>query len=194
MKTSIIIWSLAIVLLATAIYITNNYNENKSNNPTNVESTNSTSSNNEAPVTTKKSIATQAIDFTLEDLNGNKVSLSDYKGQKNVFLNFWATWCPPCRLEMPEIEKIYQAYKDKDLAIITVNLGEDKNTVYEFINNNNYSFNVLLDREQSVAELYNITSIPVSYFIDKEGNIQDKRIGAMTEDQMKTYIDNLNNK
>ncbi|HCC07604.1 MAG TPA: TlpA family protein disulfide reductase [Clostridiales bacterium] len=197
MKTNNIIWSIATILLIIALYVTTNYNENltknkPSNDSTTSPSSNITSQNIDLPVASEKIPADIAINFTAEDLNGNKVSLSDYKGQKNVFLNFWATWCPPCRLEMPEIEKIYQEYKDKDLIILTVNLGEDKNTVNEFIKNNNYNFKVLLDSDQTISQLYNITSIPVSYFIDKEGNISAKQVGSMTEDQMKTYINNLN--
>lgn len=132
----------------------------------------------------------EAADFTLADLNGNTVSLKDFRGKK-VYLNFWASWCPPCRREMPDIQKVYEKYQDKDLVVLTVNLGEDKNTVENFINRNNYSFRVLLDPYQSVAQAYDITSIPVSYFIDREGNIVSKRIGAMTLEQMESNIELL---
>ena len=66
-----------------------------------------------------------ALNFKLKDLNGVEVSLSDFKGKK-VFLNFWASWCPPCKAEMPDLEKLYQETKDSDLVILAVNIGEDK--------------------------------------------------------------------
>lgn len=140
----------------------------------------------------QNSNAQTAPDFTLLDLNGNKVSLSDFRG-KNVFLNFWATWCPPCKAEMPDIEKVYQKYKNDDLIVLTVNLGEDSSTVKKFIDKSNYHFMVLLDSKQAVAEQYNIASIPTSYFIDPEGKIAARRIGSMTEKQMEEYIGKLIN-
>lgn len=188
MKTNRIIWSLAVILVLIALYVTKNYNKNDNKNTLNNTPTN----NQVTDFANAPDTATgPAIDFTLEDLDGNKVSLSDYKGKKNVFVNFWATWCPPCRQEMPEIEKIYQEYKNKDLVILAVDIGEDKNTVSKFINENKYNFKVLLDSDGSVAKAYNTTSIPVSYFIDKNGNIKAKRIGAMTEEQMKSYVKQL---
>ena len=134
----------------------------------------------------------KAIDFKLKDLNGKDVSLNDFKG-KNVLLNFWATWCPPCKAEMPDIEKLYQENKNSDLVILAVNLGEDKQTVKSFIEKNKYNFDILLDSDQDVAIKYNIVSIPTSFFIDKEGNIVSKKIGAMTLEEMKSYINLLNN-
>lgn len=132
----------------------------------------------------------KAEDFTLLDLEGNKVSLSDYKGKK-IFLNFWATWCPPCKAEMPNIEKVYQDTKDSDLVILAVEIGEPLETVKSFIDKNEYNFNVLLDIDQSVASSYNISSIPTSYFIDEEGYIIAKRVGGMNKDQMMDYIENM---
>jgi thiol-disulfide isomerase/thioredoxin len=133
----------------------------------------------------------KAQDFTLVDLEGNEVSLSDFKGKK-VFLNFWATWCPPCKDEMPEIEKVYQETKDSDLVILAVEIGEPFDTVKNFIDDNKYGFKVLLDLEQSVSTNYEISAIPTSFFIDDEGNIVSKRVGGMTYDEMKEYINTLN--
>lgn len=132
----------------------------------------------------------KAEDFTLLDLEGNEVSLSDYKGKK-IFLNFWATWCPPCKAEMPDIEKVYQETKDSDLVILAVEIGEPLETVKSFIDENDYNFKVLLDIDQSVASTYNISSIPTSFFIDEDGYIIEKRVGGMNEDQMMEYIETL---
>lgn len=133
----------------------------------------------------------KAEDFTLLDLEGNEVSLSDYKGKK-IFLNFWATWCPPCKAEMPDIEKVYQETKDSDLVILAVEIGEPLETVKSFIDENDYNFKVLLDIDQSVALAYDISSIPTSFFIDEDGNIIAKRVGAMNNEQMMEYIETLN--
>ena len=86
----------------------------------------------------------EATDFTLKDLSGNNVSLSDYRG-KVVFLDFWATWCPPCRMSIPEIEKMYEEYKDNEnIIILGINMAEDKNEVEKFVekNKNNIELNI----------------------------------------------------
>jgi thiol-disulfide isomerase/thioredoxin len=116
--------------------------------------------------------------------------LSDLKG-KDVFLNFWATWCPPCKGEMPEIEKLYQETKNSNLVIVAIEIGEPLNDVKAFIQQNNYNFKVLLDSDQKVSSQYGITGVPTSFFINKEGNIVAENIGAMNIDQMKKYIKTL---
>lgn len=191
MKKNLLIWGSALVLVVAAILVTNGYGKNQA-------VTTDPSIQSEAAQDIKQSSVgnieastasdlEKAIDFTLKDLNGNKVSLSDFKG-KNVYLNFFATWCPPCRAEMPDIEKMYQKYKDKDFVVLAVDLGEDRDTVKNFIEKNKFSFNVLLDSDQSVGEKYNISAIPVSVFIDKKGNVVAKKVGAMTGVEMELYI------
>jgi len=179
-------------LIITAFFVTNK--NNLSNNNTNQSSTvtqnQRTDSNSNNTILIDAKLRQQALDFTLTDLNGNKVSLKDLKG-KNVYINFWTTWCSWCKKEMPDIEKVYQDYKDKNLVILAVNMGEDKITVDSYIKQSNYHFNVLLDSDQSIAQKYNISSIPVSIFIDTNGNIAQNRIGAMSEDQMKSIINAL---
>ncbi len=129
-------------------------------------------------------------DFNLEDLKGNKVTLSQYKGKK-VFLNFWATWCPPCKTEMPDMEKLYQETKDTDLIMLAVNVGEDKNTVQSFISKNEYNFAVLLDTKGEVSQLYQVKGIPTSYFIDTEGFLDDGTSGAIPLESMRKYVNKL---
>jgi thiol-disulfide isomerase/thioredoxin len=120
-----------------------------------------------------------APDFQLETLNGEEVSLSDLRG-KPVLLNFWATWCGPCRLEMPLLQEIYEdpGWSERGLVIIAVNLKESGATVQKFVEENNYSFAVLLDISGRVGTLYNTRYIPTTYFIDKDGIIKDIRVGA----------------
>ncbi|MDW8802899.1 TlpA disulfide reductase family protein [Clostridium sp. A1-XYC3] len=106
-------------------------------------------------------------------------------------MNFFATWCPPCKEEMPDLEKLYQETKNSDLVILAISGGEDKATVENFVKENNYNFKVLLDPDGVANISYNISSIPTSYFIDENGNIVNKRTGLMTLNQMKTYVENI---
>jgi peroxiredoxin len=131
-----------------------------------------------------------APDFTLTDLNGSPVTLADYKG-KNIYLNFWASWCDPCKEELPDIENVYQEYKEKDFVVLTVNTGEEKETVKSFIESNAYTFPVLLDAKMDVARQYKTNDIPVSFFINKEGFIVSKKVGLMTGEEMKAAIEGL---
>ena len=189
---------IAVALIGVSILTVNNYNslnaranssiKNKDKGSTAQNNTNNISTN---PIRINPNvIKTKAIDFKLKDLKGKELSLSDLKGKK-VFLNFWATWCPPCIAEMPEIEELYKETKNSDLVIVAIEIGEPLDTVKSFIDSNKYSFKVLLDSNQSVSSKYGITSIPTSYFIDIDGNIISKRMGAMNIDQMKAYIKNL---
>ena len=130
-----------------------------------------------------------APDFQLENLAGQSISISDLQG-KPVLLNFWATWCPPCRAEMPYLQQIYEEWSDKGLVLLAIDIGEGPSQIKEFLETNNLSLPVLLDSDKSVAQRYNITGIPATFFIDKDGTIQVKIIGAFPN---KTAIEkNLN--
>ncbi len=118
-----------------------------------------------------------APDFKLQNLDGQSISLSDLQG-KPVLLNFWATWCPPCRAEMPYIQQIYEEWSDKGLEVLAIDIGESSSKVKEFLQSQGLSIPVLLDTEKNVAQEYNITGIPTTFFIDKDGIIQEKVIGA----------------
>lgn len=133
-------------------------------------------------------IGQKAPDFKLETLDGKTVQLSDLQG-KRVMLNFWATWCPPCKAEMPAMEKLYQEAGD-DFEIIAVNI-DTKNDVAGFVNDMGLTFPILLDKTEQVMKTYQILSIPTSYFIDRSGVIQHKFIGAMPFDKMKELTDSL---
>lgn len=201
MKKGLIITALSAVLIIGAVYTVSSYSKANTNNisetqnnsqvQTNIPDSNETDAPKKPILSVNNNgIIRKAKDFKLKDLNGKEVSLSDFKGKK-VFLNFWATWCPPCKAEMPDIEKLYQETKASDLVILSVDIGEDKNTVKTFIDKYNYNFKVLLDTDQEVALEYNINSIPSSFFIDKDGNIIATHIGAMNLEQMKSYIQKL---
>jgi peroxiredoxin len=120
-----------------------------------------------------------APDFRLPGLDGKDVSLSDFRG-KPVLVNFWASWCGPCRAEMPYIQEIYEdkEWKDEGLVILAIDIGENRSTVENFMESNNLSFPVLLDTAKEVALEYNIRGIPTTFLIDKDGIIQVAKVGA----------------
>jgi thiol-disulfide isomerase/thioredoxin len=117
-----------------------------------------------------------SVDFTLDSLDGKKVSLSSYKGSL-VFLSFWATWCPPCRKEMPGLQALYEKLKAKGLVIVAVDLAEYKKVVSDFIKKNGYTFPVLLDSTGAIGGGYGAQSIPTNYIIDRKGNIIARKVG-----------------
>ena len=119
--------------------------------------------------------------FTLKNLAGMEVNLEDFKGKK-VMLNFWATWCPPCKAEMPAMEQFYKQYSD-ELEILAVNL-DPQNNVAGFVKDYGLSFPVLLDQNGATQHTYSILSIPTTFIIDEEGIIRKKHIGSMTYEQM----------
>lgn len=124
-----------------------------------------------------------APDFELTTLDGETVKLSDFRG-KRVMLNFWATWCPPCRAEMPDMQRFHE---DKDVVILAVNLREtETNTqkVQDFIDERGLTFQILLDEKTAVANRYQIQPIPSSFMIDSDGRIQNKAFGALNYDLM----------
>lgn len=130
----------------------------------------------------------KAPDFELKTLTGETVKLSSLKGKK-IMLNFWATWCGPCKAEMPAIEQLSKEV-DSDVAILAVNIDPQLD-VKGFVEKNGITFPILLDEEDEVNAMYQIISIPTTYFIDSKGIIQDKFIGAMPHDAMVQYIEDL---
>lgn len=137
---------------------------------------------NEVQAEVGTEVGMQAPDFTLSNLNEQKVSLSDYRGQK-VFLNFWASWCPPCKKEMPDMQKLHEKYGD-EVVILAVNVGESKSTTANFLMENDLNFSVLLDKNKSTAQNYLVRGIPTSYFLDQNGIIKEKVVGAISYEKM----------
>ncbi|SDR10651.1 peroxiredoxin family protein [Virgibacillus salinus] len=128
-------------------------------------------------------IGNMAPDFELTTLKGKTVKLSDFRGQR-VLVNFWATWCPPCRAEMPDMEKFHQ---NKDITILAINLTETESTksdVSDFVEKFELTFPILMDETVEVANQYQIQPIPTSYMIDSNGIIQFKALGAMNYELM----------
>jgi len=120
-----------------------------------------------------------APDFTLQDSDANKYSLKDYRG-KVVLLNFWATWCPPCRREMPSLERLHQKLKDKDLVILALNQMEDVDQIFIFTGEIGVDMTIpiLFDKDSSVSRAYGVMGLPTTYLIDKKGNVRFRAIGG----------------
>ncbi len=126
-------------------------------------------------------IGNPAPDFQLLNLEGQNVSLSNLRG-KPVLVNFWASWCPPCRAEMPFIQEIFEdeEWSDKGLVILAINIGERPSTAKRFMASNGLSFPVPLDTSQNVALKYNVSAIPTTLLIDKDGIIKAIKVGAFS--------------
>ena len=124
-----------------------------------------------------------APNFALQYPNNKTLTLADFRG-KPVIVNFWATWCPPCRREMPGLVKAYEAHKDEGLVIIEVDVAEPAEAVAQFVKSYQMTMPVVLDSRQEVTRLYRTDSFPTSFFIDKDGVIQARWVGYLPEDQL----------
>ena len=118
-----------------------------------------------------------APDWALESLDGEHLTLSGLRGQV-VVLNFWATWCPPCRSEMPAIEQVYRTHRDQGLTVIAVNVQEAQEQTQAFVEEMGLTFPVLADRDGSVSTRYRVTSLPTTFIIDRAGVIREVAVGG----------------
>ncbi|MBB3110263.1 peroxiredoxin [Paenibacillus phyllosphaerae] len=135
-------------------------------------------------------VGQRAADFTLTNLEGESVRLSDYAGQP-VMINFWATWCPPCKVEMPHLQKLHEDYEDEGLTVLSVNLTSTERgsaNVGSFVEREGLSFPVLLDAEGQVQEQYRIKGYPTSVFVGRSGVIEERIPGALDYNGMKAVI------
>ncbi len=127
-------------------------------------------------------------DFVLNDVDGSPVRLSDFDGQP-IVLNFWATWCGPCRIEMPDLQAAYTAHQDDGLVILAINRAESATAVREFFYDEmDLTFTPLLDVEAEVARLYNVANYPTSIFVDRDGRVTAVHRGLMVEEQIEGYL------
>ena len=132
--------------------------------------------------------------FTLPDMDGEMHSLNDFRG-KVVMLNFWATWCPPCRREMPSMQRLYEKYRERGLTVVAVNQFEDPDLVFEFTGRLSLepTFPILFDRESRVSEQYRVKGLPTTYLLDKAGKIRFRAIGGREFDhpEVEALIESL---
>lgn len=184
-KTKTIVMIVAfVVVIVIAVFAYNTLSKKVSPE----DSADATQSSKDAESGKKK-----AADFTVEDMDGNSVKLSDLFG-KPIVLNFWASWCPPCKGEMPGFNEVYQE-TGQDVTFIMVDITdgfrETKDTGSAFIAEQGYTFPVYFDINQEAVDAYGITSIPVTVFIDKDGYVVEEEVGAMAKAALERKIDLL---
>ncbi|GAB4475673.1 MAG: hypothetical protein Kow0088_12750 [Anaerolineales bacterium] len=128
-----------------------------------------------------------APELTLSDLEGKSVSLADYRGQV-ILVNNWATWCPPCRAEMPELEAYYQAHREQGFVILAIEAGDPPQEVADFVRQYGLSFPVLLDPENRAIAAFGNPALPNTYVIDRQGIIRLAWTGAVDRNVLETYL------
>ncbi len=121
-------------------------------------------------------VGKKAPDFTLTDITGRSLSLSSLKG-KTVLVNFWATWCPPCRNEMPSLNRLFKAYKDQGLIVLAVSTDRSPSTVKDFLSRYPADFQVFMDADMQTSRRYRVFSMPTGFLLDKNGVIIKRYLG-----------------
>lgn len=137
----------------------------------------------------------KAPNFIAYNKDGKEVKLSDFKGKKAVVVNFWASWCPPCKAEMPYFNEASKKYKNDNVEILMVNLTdgmrETKDKALEYVKKEDYNMNILFDEKLNGAEAYNVQALPRTLFIDKDGNIQNDHTGLITQEILNDNIETI---
>ena len=131
-----------------------------------------------------------APDFRLEDLDGRPVRLADYRGQV-VLINFWATWCVPCRTEMPEIESAYRAHRERGFAVLAIDVQEPAGMVRPFMAELGLTFPALLDLVGSVSRAYRARALPASFLVDRQGIVRYVKVGPLTAGALEEQLSKL---
>ncbi len=137
-------------------------------------------------------IGRPAPDFSLKSIEGDKLDLKSVIGKNKVtILNFWATWCPPCRAEIPEFVEFAEKYQSERVALVAVNIQEEPKQVSSFVQKAGMNFPVLLDQSGKVAQVYQIYAIPTTFFIDDSGVIREKIEGSLNLSRMESIYRKL---
>lgn len=135
-------------------------------------------------------VGDEAPNFELIDLNGDRHRLSDYRGQ-GVFLNFWGTWCAPCKKEMPAMGRQYAVYKDQGVQVLAVNIAEPKLKVSTFAKQYGMTFPTLIDKTKSIMQVYNVKPLPTTLLINPNGKITKIITGEMSEKDIQGYMESI---
>lgn len=130
-----------------------------------------------------------APDFTLTNLDGESLDTADLRG-KNVLINFWATWCGPCRQEMPMLEAASEEHAS-ELVVLAVNIGEEPWRVKQFIHDLGLNFEVLMDENNQVQDLFRVRAYPTTYLIDTQGVVRAQHVGLLSETQLEKYLERV---
>ena len=131
-----------------------------------------------------------AIDFALLNLTGQQIFLSDFRG-KVVIVTFWATWCPPCRTEIPELNNVYLDLKGEGVEVLAIDVRESHDVVNEFVQDMGMNYPVLLDSRGHLAYAYGVRGIPTSFFIDRQGILREMRVGGVTEEMIRSILESI---
>lgn len=184
-------WIIIIAVIGGIIWAVSDFvmSKDTSNETTSETEVENTSSKSDIVVGLER--GNLAPDFELETVDGEIVRLSELRGEK-VLLNFWATWCPPCRAEMPDMQKYHE--EGNEGVILAINLLETEQSfkqVEDFLNEYGITFSILLDEDTDVSSLYTAFALPTSYFIDAEGIIHTKAIGTINYDYLVEQFQNM---
>ena len=192
----IIIATLLVGILAGSMFLYDKYGDEylnqgigqQTNSTTEIPS--DTQENTSSEESTTESNKNSAPDFTVTDADGNNVKLSDFNG-KPVVLNFWATWCYYCKVEMPDFNEAYKEYPDVQFLMVnaTGTRGETVESAKAFIEQENYEFPIFFDTQHDALRTYGVSSYPQTIFIDKDGNIVSRRVGMLTKDVLEQNIE-----
>ncbi len=197
-KRNVIIFSLVAVLCFVGVYfLYNGLKEEYKEKETETTTVTTTIIEEENPATEKTLFYPQDVikaeDFVAYDIDGNEVKLSDCYG-KPIVLNFWSTWCNHCKIELPLFEKSYKENPDITFIMINITAADDVKLVNDLLEKNGYTFTVWLDADADATAKYGVSSIPATYFIDKNGNIVNHTVGEMDEQTLEKRLEMIREK
>lgn len=132
-------------------------------------------------------VGKEAPNFQMQGLDGKSYQLSDFRGHP-VWITFWASWCPPCRAENPDIQEVYAANQEQGLVVLAVSIGEDASTVRGYVQRTGLTYAIGLDQTTEIAARYRIVGIPTHFFVDKNGILREWRIGSMSKNTMEKNV------